>query len=159
MVSGVMDALIASKPFRLEDNTSELWKQWCERFETYILASGISVKSGKQQCAVLKHVIGADAAAIAKTFSFSEAEQDDLDILLNKYDNYFEPIRNVTVERYKFNNRVQQQGESFDVFLMGLRHHVKACDYGDLAESLIKDRVVIGIYDDTLRNVCCDKRI
>ena len=151
MVSGVMDALIALKPLKLEDNTPELWKQWRERFEIYILASGISVKSGKQNCAVLKHVIGADAAAIAKTFSFSEAEQVNLDILLNKYDNYFELIRNVTVERYKFNKRVQQQGESFDVFLTDLRHLVKTCDYGDLTESLIKDRVVIGIYDDTLR--------
>ena len=81
-----MDALIAPKPLKIEDNTPELWKQWRERFETYILASGISEKSGKQQCAVLKHVIGADAAAISKTFSFTEAEQGDLDVLLDKYD-------------------------------------------------------------------------
>ena len=146
-----MDALIAPKPLKIEENTPELWKQWRERFETYILASGISEKSGKQQCAVLKHVIGADAAAIAKTFSFTEEEQDNVDVLLNKYDDYFEPIRNVTVERYKFNKRIQQQGESFDSFLTDLRQLVKTCEYGDLTESLIKDRVVIGIFDDCLR--------
>ena len=146
-----MDALIAPKPLKIEDNTPELWKQWRERFETFILASGISEKSEKQQCAVLKHVIGADAAAISKTFSFTEEEEDDLEVLLNKYDDYFEPIRNITVERYKFNKRIQHQGESFDAFLTDLRQLVKTCDYGDLTESLIKDRVVIGIFDDCLR--------
>ena len=146
-----MDALVAPKPLKIEDNTPELWKQWRERFETYILASGISEKEGKQKCAVLKHVIGADAAAIAKTFSFTEAEKDNLDVLLDKYDGYFEPIRNVTVERYKFNKRIQQQGEPFDAFLTDLRHLAKTCEYGDLTESLIKDRVVIGIFDDCVR--------
>jgi len=46
-----------------------------------------------------------------------------------------------------FNQRVQQFVES----IAELRKLEKSCEFGDLEDSLIRDRVVVGIRDDTTR--------
>lgn len=59
--------------------------------------------------------------------------------------------RKTTYERYKFNTRVQQTNETVDQYVTELKNMAASCDYGDLREGLIRDRIVIGISDATLR--------
>ena len=44
--------------------------------------------------------------------------------------------------RYKFHQKVQQEGESFEQFLTDLKLLVKDCGYGD-PDKMVRDRVVI----------------
>ena len=46
---------------------------------------------------------------------------------------------------YKFHQKVQQEGESFEQFLTDLKLLVKDCGYGDPGE-MVRDRVVIGCH-------------
>jgi hypothetical protein len=48
---------------------------------------------------------------------------------------------NVTYERYNFNQRKQEIGESFDAFVADLRRLARSCDYGVVEESMIRDRM------------------
>ena len=45
--------------------------------------------------------------------------------------------------RYKFHQEVQQEGESFEQFLIDLKLLVKDCDYVD-PDEMVRNRVIIG---------------
>ena len=57
----------------------------------------------------------------------------------------------ITYERYIFNTRVQQTNETVYQYVTELKNMATQCDYGELREGLIRDRIVIGISDATLR--------
>jgi len=58
---------------------------------------------------------------------------------------------NITYEHYRFNKRTQESNERFDVFLGEIRRLARACNFGTVKESMIRDRIVVGIKDDTTR--------
>lgn len=58
---------------------------------------------------------------------------------------------NVTYERYRFNQRVQDNGERLDVFMGDVRRLAKTCQFGAVEESLIRDRLVVGVGRDNNR--------
>ena len=58
---------------------------------------------------------------------------------------------NVVYERYVFYKRKQENGETFDSFLAELRRLVKTCEFGAVEDSTVRDRIVMGIRDDTTR--------
>ena len=54
---------------------------------------------------------------------------------------------NVIYERYCFNNRNQENGESFDGYLTALKVLANTRNFGSLKDELIRDRIVCGIRD------------
>ena len=59
---------------------------------------------------------------------------------------------NVIYERYKFNNRSQEQTESIDAaYVNALRALAESCDFLALKDQLISDRIVCGVRDNALR--------
>ncbi|KAL1262289.1 hypothetical protein QQF64_007554 [Cirrhinus molitorella] len=147
-----MEGLKPPQPLQLEGNMAENWKKWKQKFGLYMTASGVETKDKKIQSCTLLHVIGDEALEIYNTFDFIETEdKDNVKEIIKKFDDYFEPQKNVTFERHIFNSRVQTLGESIDQFVTDLKTKAKSCEYGQLCDSLIKDRIVIGIRDDDLR--------
>lgn len=147
-----MEALKAPDPLRLDGNIADNWKKWKQKFELYMTATGIEGKAQKVQSSTLLHVIGDEALEIYNTFEFTQQEDRlKLKVLLDKFEEHFTPHRNVTFERHVFNTRVQAPGENIDQFVTDLRTKARSCEYGDLCDSLIKDRIVVGIRDDQIR--------
>lgn len=64
-----------------------------------------------------------------------------------KFNEYFASKRNVIFERYKFNSRAQQTGESMDTFVTALYIQAETCEFGNIKKNLIRDRIVIEIQD------------
>ena len=60
------------------------------------------------------------------------------------------PKSNRVFARYKFHQKVQQEGESFEQFLTDLKLLVKDCGYGD-SDEMVRDRVVIGCHSTKTR--------
>lgn len=56
-------------------------------------------------------------------------------------------MQNETYNRYKFFTRIQQEGESFDNFLTDVKVLVSDCNFGELEDSLLRDKIVSGILD------------
>ena len=50
-----------------------------------------------------------------------------------------------------FHTRVQREEEQIDSFVTDLRLKSKTCEFGNLKDSLIRDRVVVGIRDSRLK--------
>ena len=53
--------------------------------------------------------------------------------------------------RHRFNTRSQKPGETFQTYLVDLRNKAEGCDFGDKKEEFIRDRIVVGIGNDTVR--------
>jgi hypothetical protein len=58
---------------------------------------------------------------------------------------------NEIYERYVFHRRLQEPGESFATFVGDLRRLAKSCGYSTAEDSMIRDRIVIGIREDATR--------
>lgn len=57
----------------------------------------------------------------------------------------------MTFERHRFFTCTQKSGETIDQYVTELRSRSKTCEFNELTESLIKDRIVCGIPDNGLR--------
>ena len=62
-----------------------------------------------------------------------------------------EGARNVIYKRLVFNQRNQKEGERIDNFVSELKRLSLTCEFGDLKDSLIRDRIVGGVLLDELR--------
>ena len=51
------------------------------------------------QCAILLHLIGEDALRIYNTFTFVDNEVDKIKPIIGKFDDHFNPKKNITYER------------------------------------------------------------
>ena len=58
----------------------------------------------------------------------------------------------MTVQRYKFNTRIQQLQEDVSTFVAKLRELTEFCEFGDRLDDHVRDRLVCGVRDD------CTKR-
>lgn len=85
---------------RLEGNLSENWRVWIQKFDIYLIASGIAEKSEKVKCATFLHVAD-DAIKVYNTLEFSD-DVDNLDYLKELFKNYSEPRKNLTYQRHLF---------------------------------------------------------
>ena len=126
------------------------WQKWIRRFERYRQGSGLKSKSEEHQVNALIYVMGDKADDILCSFGLTEDEKKVYNTVKEKFDSYFEPQRNVIFERAKFNQRRQQQGESVDAFITDLYCLADRCNYGELRNEMIRDRIVVGLLDDAL---------
>ena len=56
-----------------------------------------------------------------------------------------------SLERYRFLSYRQQEGESFNDFLVALRKLGADCEFGTIHDELLKDIIVCGISDGSVR--------
>ena len=66
-----------------------------------------------------------------------------------QYDNFFQVRKNVVFKRARFNCRCQAVGESVEQFITSLYTLAENCDYGDLKDQILCDRIVVGICNQT----------
>jgi hypothetical protein len=141
----------APKALNLNGNVAENWRRWRKAFELYMTATEKDKKSQKIQCATFLTLAGESAIAVWETLTFEETEKDKIEPLVAKFEEYCIPKKNVTHERHMFNLRKQKPDESVEQFVTELKRLAKNCEYGELTDSIIKDRIVEGINNDSTR--------
>ena len=80
-----------------------------------------------------------------------EADKTDIDVVLSKMSEFCKGVVNETYERYLFNTRSQAANEGVDVYYTDLLRIVENCKFGDLEQSLVEDRIVVGVRDPAIR--------
>ena len=125
----------------------EEFDKWITRFERFKIASGLNEKSEEQQVNTLLYCMGREADDIFHSFHLSNAQQKQIKSVTDKFKNYFVVRRNVIFERSKFNMRKQEEGESVDTFITALHTLAEHCNYRQLKDDLIRDRIVVGLRD------------
>jgi len=140
-------------PLKLKSSEiSASWKRFRSQWGNYELATDLSGESKEKRTAVLLTCIGNEAYDVFQSMVFAdESHRADIDQVIKAFEDYCVGETNVTYERYLLNKRVQEPNEPFDSFMTELRRLIKSCEYGTLEESIFKDRIVIGINDDSTR--------
>ena len=127
------------------------FKQWKSRWNNYVIATQLDKCSAQRRCAIMLSCIGEEALTIIDGLDLEDDDRKDPDKILDKLKEYCVGTLNEIYERYIFNSRNQEVGETFDTFLSSLRTLAKSCNYGPLRDSLIRDRIVMGIRDEPTR--------
>ena len=141
-----MDQLSPPEVLNLDGNIAENWRRWKQRFEIFSLASGLAEKATGVQAATFLHVAGPEALEVYNTFSWLTANyKNKVDKIMENFDQYCNPRKNVTWERHKFNTRNQQPGETIDQYVLDLKTQAQTCEFAELKDGLIRDRIVCGI--------------
>ena len=82
--------------------------------------------------------------------NISEENRKKYTEVLAKFDAHFKVRKNVIFECLQFNHRDQQEEESVKQFITILYSLLKNCQYGELKEEMIRDRLVVDIRDSVL---------
>lgn len=138
-------------PMDLNGNLKENWSKWRHCFELYSVASETDKKPEKVQCAIILHYIGEQCIDIYNTFTFPSTTERKVEEILKKFEDYFIPKVNETFERHKFFTRSQSNFESVDQYATQLKSLANNCEFGNLKDSLVRDRLICGIKDANVR--------
>lgn len=133
------------------ENMTSIWKNWIQQFEWYAIATQLAKKPKEVQAASFMAIIGPDAIQIFNTFNLTSEQQKEINIIKQKFQEYFIPKSNISFERYQFFKIVQQEDETFDEFLTKIKTQVKNCEFENLQDSLLKDKIVFGVKSDVVR--------
>ena len=128
-------------------NAWRLWRSIWESYATIALQENEN-RPPKFAKAVLMSTIGMRTVTL-----YSECEPADTDTvaqILDKIDGRILGVRSKTFDKYRFNSRKQQPDELVDTYVAALRLMIDQCKYtaNNLRDSLIRDRIVMGISDD-----------
>ena len=133
------------------------WRQFKRDWTYYERASKIDKEEGPVRVAHLLNVVGKDGQEMFETFPLSEGDRGDIVKVLQEFENRCTPVTHVIYERYIFNKRTQEPGESLDHYITDIIKQAGWCQYGQLKDELIRDRLVSGIQNDRVREKLLSK--
>lgn len=142
-----------SAPEPFDFSNPDDWSKWIQRFERFRDASELSAKTNDNQVSTLIYSMGTQAEDIYQSFRIPTGEGHAVPAyktIKEKFDNYFTKKKNVIYERAKFNRRTQEEGEPVDTFITSLYKLATKCNYGELGDEMIRDRIVVGIRNEAL---------
>ena len=137
-------------PDRFNFRNPDDWPRWRRRFQQFREASGLSGETAAKQISTLLYCLGEEAESILASTNATADDRNDFNRTIGKFDDYFKVRKNVIYERARFNRRNQQSGETAENYIVALYELAEHCDYGDMTEELIRDRLVVGIRDTAL---------
>ena len=134
--------------FALGDNPIK--KIFHQRWETYPTIRDLGTVELPKKKAMFVHCLENDALEAYNTFQLgNDATIEDI---LERFETFIIGEVNETYERFNFNKRVQESGEKFELFYAELQRLLSTCNYCESCkESILKDRVVMGINDSNLQ--------
>ena len=143
----------APKPLDVDGDRADNWKIWKQRWDNYCIITGLLDQPEDYKCAILLHSIGIEAMRIFNGLKFSDGEdRNNMADVIKKFDQHFLGQTQEFFERFQFNRRNQESGESIDEYVSVLRNMAKTCGFCDcMRELLIMDRILLGILDDKTR--------
>jgi len=129
---------------------SEDWPKWIRRFERFRSVSGLATKEQPAQIDALIFYMGDEAEDVFASFGLTEDEKKLYDTVVKKFKEHFVIKHNVVYESFLCFERRQKEGESIEEFVTSLYRLSEHCEFGELRDRLIRDRIVCGIRDKVL---------
>ena len=98
-------------------------------------------------------VIGEEALEMFEEMDFAtETDKQVLSKIIEKFEEFCVGETNGTYERFIFSRRNQEDNESIDQYVTVIRKLAQTCNFCNcLNDSLIRDRFVLGIKDESTR--------
>ena len=120
--------------------------------KTYLTATEKDGKTDKVKTPVLLTCIGQKDREIYETFNFDNpGDEMKLASVFERFSEYCNPRKNITILRHTFFTYRQHEGQNFHDFVTELKKLSSECEFEILHDSLIKDMIVCGTNDNSLR--------
>lgn len=130
------------------------WEQYTERLEQYFVANGIT--EGAKKLAVFLTVIGVKAyALLSDLLAPDKPATKSYTELVEVLKTHLKPKRLVLAERFRFHQRMQEEGETVAAYMAALRRLADKCEYGTHLSQALRDRLVCGLRDEEVANHGC----
>ena len=129
---------------------AEKWPAWKQRFQRFRTASDLGNKSQERQVSMLLYSMGEKTEHVFNSFNLTTDEAKTYKTVFDKFDSHFVISRNIIFEKTKFNSRRQEEEETVEAFITALHKLSETCEFGDLKNELIRDRIVVEIGDGKL---------
>ena len=125
------------------NSNQEDWASYTERLQQYFTANDVAEEKQK---AILLSACGVATYRLIKnlTAPVNPAEKSFAQ-LVKLVGDHHSPKPSVIIERFRFNTRTHQQGESVANFIAELRHLTRYCEFGGVLNDMLRDRLVCGI--------------
>ena len=127
------------------------WKVFKRDWKNYEIASKTNKEEMEIRIATFLACIGSEAMNIYDGLDISEADSKKIDKIIEAFEKHCIGETNETYERFTFNSRQQGESESVDKYVTELRKLSKTCNFDNLEESLIRDKLVTGLRCDITR--------
>ena len=124
-------------------------------------------KSEEERYSTILFVIGERGREIFNTWTWDTVQDEDgndtdadnltVETLLQKFEEYCLPRRNLVVERRRFFQRNQDSEETVNNYVTELRNLASTCEFGTINEGLILYKIVDGIRSDKVRDTLLRK--
>ncbi|XP_036140440.1 uncharacterized protein LOC105828516 isoform X2 [Monomorium pharaonis] len=140
-------------PLRKDGDMASNWQNWKEEFLIFMKVTNyMERESTDKRACRLKNLIGTIGIEAIRNITFdNEQDKDDMDILIEKIDKYFIPTKKEVVERHQFFTTSKKQNESIEHHVTLLKEKAKNCNFKDLTDSIIRDKIIFDTYDKILR--------
>lgn len=133
-------------------NVADNWARFKEQWENYELAVDLTEASAEKRAAAFLTCMGGEACDTYRSLALPAEDKRDISKITDAFETFCVGAVNVTYKRYLFYQRVQEPSERFDTFLGEIRRMAKSCKFQAVEESMIRDRVVVGIKNDAMRH-------
>jgi hypothetical protein len=127
-------------------NISEAWRRWKREFDIFLVDTETDKKVDNINTSTLLTCIGQRSREVYHNFIF-DSNEDSMKYkrVIEQFDAQFCPKSNITFQRFKLFNVTQQENQPIDDFIDDLKTKAQECDFKELTESLIQDRIVCGV--------------
>ena len=129
-----------------EYNETEDWRHYIERVNHFFEANEITDPDKRRSIFLV--CVGAKTYKLVGSLVAPEDPKDkSYEDLAKLLQDHFMPKPSAIVQRFKFNTRSQQPGETIAMFLAELRHLSEHCEFGITLDEMLRDRLVCGVRD------------
>ena len=129
----------------------EEWSAYAERLEHYFAAN--EVADGGKKRAILLSVCGPSTYGLIRSLvSPQKATDFSYTEIVEKVNRYYNPRPSAVVQRFKFNSRSCQPGETVAAYVAELRKLSEFCEFADTLDEMLRDRLVWGIADSRIQH-------
>lgn len=127
------------------------WQFFRQQYEDYEIATELNKKNDPIWIATLRSVMGKECLQIYQHLDIEEGHKKKVKESLDALEYLFKPTKNTVYERSLFNTCSQGPNESVEQYIARLRRLAANCEYKDLADELIQDRLILGTKDLAVR--------
>ena len=138
------------------------FSSWKEEWNAYSAVSGLEKEEPDTQYNVLRLAFSRETALVVSNLGLPEQNKKEVKSIIKALTEHVEGTVNETVERKAFRKRKQQQGESFDDYLVSLRDLVRTCNYcsDECSNKALRDQIIEGLYDgDTVEQLLRERKL
>ncbi|XP_067943108.1 uncharacterized protein [Watersipora subatra] len=141
-----------------DENLAVSWQTFKRGFNILKIAKKYGDMEDEEQIANLLMLMGPERVPIYDQFLFYATEEGrtrTLNNVIRMFDAHFEPVQNIIYEQVKFNS-LRQSSMSINQFITQVHTQADNCDYVNMRDQLIRDRIVVGVSDNKLREQLID---